>query len=52
MVDQERRRSLYDLAAHTVVVIGNPIEEEPEVARQRSWLAALFGKLAGRESAG
>ena len=52
MVDRERRRSLYDLAAHTVVVIGNPTEEEPEAARQRSWVSALFGRLAGREPGG
>ena len=52
MVDRERRRSLYDLAAHTVVVTGGPVEEEPEPARQRSWLTALFGRLAGREPSG
>lgn len=52
MLDRERRRSLYDLAAHTVVVIGNPIEKEPEAARQRSWVSALFGRLSGREPAG
>ena len=50
LIDRERRRSIYDLAARTVVVVGNPVEEEPEAARQRSWLDALFGRLAGRES--
>jgi len=52
LVDQQRRRSLYDLAARTVVVIGEPAEEEPETARQRSWMSALFGQLTGREPGG
>ncbi len=51
LIDRERRRSIYDMIARTVVVVGNPAEEEPEAARQRSWLAALFGRLAGSESA-
>ena len=29
MIDGERRRSLYDLIANTVVIVGNPVEEEP-----------------------
>ena len=49
LIDRERRRSIYDMIAGTVVVVGNPVEEEPEPARQRSWLAALFGQLTGRE---
>ena len=52
LIDRERRRSIYDMIAGTMVVVGNPVEEEPEAARQRSWLAALFGRLAGREPAG
>ena len=52
LIDRERRRSIYDIIAGTMVVAGNPVEEEPEAARQRSWLAALFGRLAGREPAG
>ena len=49
LIDRERRRSLHDRAAHTVVVLGEPVEEEPETARQRSWVSALFGQLTGRE---
>lgn len=52
LIDRERRRSIYDMIAGTMVVAGNPVEEEPEAARQRGWLAALFGRLAGREPAG
>ena len=52
LIDRERRRSLYDLAANTVVIMGQPAEEEPETARQRSWVAALFDRLAGRTSPG
>ena len=52
LLDRERRRSLYDLAAHTVVVVGEPVEEEPETVRERSWVDALFGRLSGRESSG
>ena len=37
--------------ARTVVVVGDPVEEEPEAVRQRSWLDTLFARLAGRESA-
>ncbi len=51
LIDRERRRSVYDLAARTVVVVGDPVEEEPEAVRQRSWLDTLFARLAGRESA-
>ncbi len=50
--DQERRRSIYDLAARTVVVVGDPAEEAPETERQKSWAAELFGWLTGREQAG
>ena len=49
LIDRERRRSIYDMIAGTMVVVGNPVEEEPEAARQSSWLAALFGQLTGRE---
>ena len=49
LIDRERRRSIYDMVAGTMVVVGNPVEEEPEAARQPSWLAALFGQLTGRE---
>ena len=49
LIDRERRRSVYDLAARTMVVVGNPVEEEPEAARQPGWLDALFGRLTGRE---
>ncbi|MDE2787815.1 MAG: RDD family protein [Chloroflexota bacterium] len=52
LIDRERRRSIYDMIAGTMVVVGNPVEEEPEAARQRSWLSALFGQLTGREPAG
>lgn len=52
LIDRERRRSIYDMIAGTMVVVGNPVEEEPEAARQRSWVAALFGRLSGREPAG
>ena len=52
LIDRERRRSIYDLAARTVVVVGEPAEEAPETVRQRSWASALFGQLTGRESAG
>ena len=49
LVDRERRRSLYDLVARTVVIVGEPAEEEPATVRQRSWVSALFGQLTGRE---
>ena len=49
LIDRERRRSIYDMIAVTMVVVGNPVEEEPETVRQRSWIAALFGQLTGRE---
>ena len=52
LMDQERRRSLYDLAAHTVVIVGEPAEEEPETARQPSWMAGLLGRLIGRDPTG
>ena len=52
LVDRERRRSLYDLAARTVVVLGEPVEEEPATERQRSWVDAVFGRLTGREETG
>ena len=48
LIDRERRRSIYDMAARTVVVVGQPAEEEPETSRQRSWVSALFGQLTGR----
>ena len=52
LIDRERRRSIYDMAARTVVVVGEPVEEEPEAVRQRSWISALFGQLTGREPTG
>lgn len=52
VIDRERRRSIYDMAARTVVVVGDPAEEEPETVRQRSWVSALFGQLTGREPTG
>ena len=52
LIDRERRRSIYDMIARTMVVVGNPVEEEPELAPQRSWVSALFGRLAGREPSG
>jgi len=52
LIDRERRRSIYDMIARTMVVVGNPVEEEPEVARRPSWASALFGRLAGREPSG
>ena len=45
LIDGERRRSIYDMAARTVVVVGEPTEEEPETARQPGW----FGRLTGQE---
>ena len=50
LLDRRRRRSLYDLAAGTVVVIGEPTEEEPEAARESVFNRAL-GRLTGRRSA-
>lgn len=52
LIDRERRRSLYDLISGTVVVVGDPVEEEPEPARERSWTAALLGRLTGQQEAG
>lgn len=52
LIDRERRRSLYDLLAGTVVVVGEPAEEEPEPARERSRTAALLGRLTGQREAG
>ena len=52
LIDRERRRSLYDLAAHTVVIVGEPTEEEPETARQPGWLEGLLGRLTGRDPTG
>lgn len=52
LIDRERRRSLYDLISGTVVVVGEPVEEEPEPARERSWTAALLGRLTGQQEAG
>ncbi len=52
LIDRGRRRSIYDMAARTVVVVGEPVEEEPETVRQRSWVSALFGQLTGREPSG
>ena len=49
LIDRERRRSIYDMAARTVVVVGKPAEDEPETARQPGWMATLFGQLTGRE---
>ena len=52
IIDREQRRSVYDLAARTVVVIGEPAEDEPESARQQSRMAAWFGQLTRKEQAG
>lgn len=52
IIDRGQRRSVYDLAARTVVVIGEPVADEPETARQRSWTAALFGQLTRKEPTG
>ena len=50
LVDTERRRSLYDLVANTVVIVGDPVAEEPEPepAGQRSPLSAWLDRLTGR----
>ena len=50
LLDRRRGRSLYDLVAGTVVVIGEPTEEEPEEARE-SVLNRVMGRLTGRQSA-
>ena len=52
VIDRERRRSIYDMIARTMVVVGDPVEEEPAAAGQRSWFAALFERLSGRTSPG
>lgn len=52
LIDRERRRSIYDMAARTVVIVGEPAEEEPETAREPGLMAALFGRLTGREPTG
>ena len=52
LIDRERRRSIYDMAARTVVVIGEPTEEEPETARESGWLDGLLGRLTRRDSTG
>lgn len=50
LLDRRRGRSLYDLAAGTVVVIGEPTEEEPEPARE-SVFNRVMGQLTGRAGA-
>lgn len=52
VLDRGRRRSLYDLLARTVVVVGDPVEDEPAPARQRSRIPALFGRARGQQGAG
>ena len=47
LLDRRRRRSLFDLVAGTVVVVGEPTEEEPEEARE-SVLNRVMGRLTGR----
>ena len=37
LIDRQHRRSLYDWAANTVVIVGQPTEEEPEADGQRGW---------------
>ena len=52
LVDRRRRRSLFDFAAGTVVIIGEPTEEEPESEKARaSVLNRTLGRLTGRRSA-
>ena len=52
LIDRQRRRSLFDLAAGTVVVIGDLPEEEPEpeTAKENALTRAL-GRLTGRSGA-
>ena len=50
LIDRERRRSLYDLISGTMVVVGSPVEEEPETATESVWSKAL-GWLTGRDGA-
>lgn len=52
LIDRQRRRSLLDLAAGTVVVIGDLPEEEPEpeTAKENALTRAL-GRLTGRSGA-
>ncbi len=52
LIDRERRRSVYDIIAGTMVVVGEPVEEAPEPAGARNWTAALLGRLTGRQEAG
>lgn len=52
LIDRERRRSIYDLMAGTVVVVGEPVEEEPEPVRERRRTASLLGRLTGQQEAG
>ena len=52
LVDRRRRRSLFDLAAGTVVIIGEPSEEAPESETAReSVLNRALGRLTGRSGA-
>ena len=47
-----RNRSLFDFAAGTVVIVGEPTEEEPESEKAReSVLNRTLGRLTGRRSA-
>ena len=52
LVDRRRRRSLFDRAAFTVVIIGEPSEEAPESETAReSVLNRALGRLTGRSGA-
>ena len=51
LIDRERRRSIYDMAARTVVVVGEPAEEEPETARQPQ-LGGCFVRAVDRAGGG
>ena len=52
LVDRQRRRSAFDWMAGTVVVVGDPVADEPATARERGWASGLFGRLTGRSHAG
>ena len=50
LIDRSRRRSVYDHIARTVVVVGEPTEEEPAQAKERNW-ATILGRLVGQPGA-
>ena len=50
LIDRQRRRSVYDFVAGTVVVIGEPTEEEPAEAKE-GVLSRVMGRLTGRAGA-